>query len=136
MTAVNALTDRFWYQGQVLTRSLQVLTGPYILKLKMTISRLGSKISKNVPGISRVIHRDASIAKFFFVYKKTHWIEDISLKWSHGVLSMIFGFLTKFWVGIYIFERKVFFSKWKINHKKLTTKFGDFFDVLKLVMNI
>ena len=45
----------------------RVHTGPYRLELKMVISRLGSKISKNVPGIFRVIHRDASIAKFFFV---------------------------------------------------------------------
>ena len=47
-----------------------LLYGPYSLKLKMMISRLGSKISKNVPGIFRVIHRDASIAKFFFYTKK------------------------------------------------------------------
>ena len=41
-----------------------------LFKLKIMISRLGSKISKNVPGISRVIHRDASIAKFFLYTKK------------------------------------------------------------------
>ena len=36
-----------------------------------------------------------------------------SLKWSHGFLSTIFGFLIKFWVGIYIIIFFKRFFQWK-----------------------
>ena len=42
------------------------------------------------------------------VEQKVESLFYISLKWSHGFLSVIFGFLIKFWVRIYI--AVVFFS--------------------------
>ena len=51
-----------------------------------------------------------------------------SLKWSHGFLSMIFGFLTKFWVGIEkIITKNIFFG---IKHfiEKNLGKFRDFLE--------
>ena len=76
MCLVKLGSDHFLCKALVRTwrRSLQgpykVLTGPYILNTKMLLPLLGSKISKIVPGILRVIHRDASIGRFFSTQKK------------------------------------------------------------------
>ena len=43
----------------------KVVPGRSSFELKMLISRSESKIRKIVPGITRVIHRDASIGRLF-----------------------------------------------------------------------
>ena len=52
----------------------------------------------------------------------------VSLKWSHGFLSMNFVILGKFWFIKYFFEeKKRIFSKWKKIVEKLFRKKNSFF---------
>ena len=46
----------------------------------------------------------------------------VSLKWSHGFLSVIFGFLAKFWLRKYFFEKIYFLKMGNFSSKKLFWK--------------
>ena len=51
-----------------------------------------------------------------FVQNKQTFLDFVFFKWSHDFLSVIFGFLGKFWILIYFLEKHIIFFR---NQKNL-----------------
>ena len=75
-----------------------------------TSTGVGERDNRTLWAIQRI--RQAGTGICNVKSKKYYFFDFVFLKCSYGFLSMIFGFLTKFWVAIYIFEIKnIFFQK-------------------------